>query len=147
MAKPKNQVKEVLLALWILGGGIYLLVWWFFFSGAVLATSKTNAPNRIALTAIHRDIALGDTYEAAQETFYRHRTNATKLLVLEPQLLRVNTPLELGARNWVLLVEFEDGKVSAVRMRESDFASTSPKIPPPPGGPEDKARPSKPEME
>jgi hypothetical protein len=139
MPKPKSQVKEVLLALWILGGGIYLLVWWLFFSGSVLATPKTNAPNRVALTAMHREITLGDTYEAAMETFYRHRTGTTKLLVLKPQLLRVNTPLELGARNWVLLIEFEGGKVSAVRMRESDFASTSPQVPSPLGSPKDKA--------
>jgi hypothetical protein len=138
MARKKNPIKEVLLSLWILVGGIYLIVWWFFFSGAVLATSRTDAPSRNALTAMHRDIALGSNFQAVLQAFYRHRTTETNIVVLKPQLLRVNTPLEFGAENWVLLVELSEDKVVGVRMRTSDFASPSPEVPPPPGSPPDK---------
>ena len=47
------------------------------------------------------------------------------------QTLSVSTPLEFGAQNWVLLIEFKGEHVSAVRVRTEDSVDHHPPEAPP----------------
>ena len=112
---------------------IWLRVFWFT---EVFHTKKNNEPNRIARLAIRDAIALDASYSEVLGTYWKHRTDSLRLFAERPTRWSIETPLELGARNWGLSVEFEDGKVTAVRVRTSDG-------PKPKGGPEDKEKGAK----
>ena len=54
----------------------------------------------------------------------RHEMDSGKYPDLEfhrdGQLWLASAPLEFGARNWVLAIEFQDDQVSAIRVRKGD---------------------------
>lgn len=43
----------------------------------------------------------------------------------------VETPIEFGAKNWVLYIEFKDSRVAALRVRTADSKNEHPKSAPP----------------
>ena len=49
----------------------------------------------------------------------------------DAQTWLVSTPLEFGAQNWVLLIEFEGEHVSALRVRTADSSQNHPPEAPP----------------
>ena len=51
-----------------------------------------------------------------------------------PSLWTVETPLEFGARNWVLFIELHDSKVVALRVRTIDSMNERPHDAPPDSG-------------
>ena len=107
--------------------------WWFFASGDVFHSSKRNAPNRTALLQLYEAVAVGSSHAEVLAAYWQHRTEELKLSAERPSAWSVRMPLEFGASDWLLLVEFRDDRVSAVRVRMSDG-------PPPKDGPKDKQK-------
>ncbi len=108
----------------ILGvAGLFLVAyfsWLVFGSGDWFITHSRNASNRASLLKIRDYIHVGDGYESALKSFWQLASKDLRLSAESPQIWAVSMPSEIGATNWVLYVEFRDGKVSAVKVRTSD---------------------------
>ena len=94
--------------------------WWVFRSGDWLRTHASNAANRAALTQLHTEIHLGSGYEDVLRTYWRRRTAELRLAADHPTDWRVAMPVEFGAADWNLVIEFRDGLVTNVAVRTSD---------------------------
>ena len=104
--------------------------WLIFGSGDWFFPHSKNAPNRVALLKIREGIHLGDGYESVLRSYWQHAPCDLRLSAGSSQAWSVSMPYEFGARDWVLIIQFTEGKVSAVRVRTSDG-------PPPNGAPAD----------
>ncbi|MCM3872563.1 MAG: hypothetical protein ND895_17915 [Pyrinomonadaceae bacterium] len=69
---------------------------------------------------IREEIHLGYSYESALRSYWLHAPKDLRLDAGSSKTWTVSMPGEFAARDWVLWVEFADGKVSAVRVRTSD---------------------------
>lgn len=103
-------VGAVLLAVWIRG-------FWF---NDVFTTPGRNEPNRAALVLIRDGIQLGDSHSQVLAAYWRLRTDSLRLSAEGPGYWYISTPLEFGASNWGLVLEFRDGRIDAVRVRTAD---------------------------
>ena len=94
--------------------------WLIFGSGDWFFPHAKNAPNRVALLKIREAIHPGDRYENVLKSYWQHASRDLILYAWSPQAWTVTMPHEFGARDWVLFIEFADGKVSAFKIRTSD---------------------------
>ena len=124
----KIKRSQAIIALIVLG---VVIVWvrGFWFS-EVFRTHKANEPHRRALLEIRDAIAIGASYSEVLKAYWQHRTDSLRLFADRPTDWTITMPMEFGASDWKLGIEFQDGKVSAVRVRTADG-------PPPKDGPKD----------
>jgi hypothetical protein len=94
--------------------------WLIFGSGDWILTHSTNTQKREAMLKVREEIHIGDGYESALRSYWLHGSKDLRLDAGSPKTWTVSMPREFPARDWVLWVEFADGKVSAVRVRTSD---------------------------
>ena len=94
--------------------------WLSFFSGDFFFPHSKNHPNRVAMLKIREDIHLGAGYENVLKSYWQHASRDLRLYSGSPETWTVSMPHELGARNWVLFIEFAEGKVSGMKVRTSD---------------------------
>jgi hypothetical protein len=111
----------VVATVWIRG-------FWFT---EVFHTGKSNEPHRAALLRIRDAVAIGASHREVLAAYWQHRTDSLRLVAERPRDWIITTPLEFGATDWQLLIAFQDGKATTVRVRMSDG-------PPPKDGPKDK---------
>ena len=104
-----------------------------FWFTEVLRTHTSNEPHRTALVQIQDAVALGASHADVLAAYWQHRTDSLRLFADSPADWVITMPLEFGAYDWKLLIEFQDARVSAVRVRTSDG-------PPPKDGPRDKQK-------
>lgn len=127
----KTKRSHVIAAIIILVVGIvWVRSFWFT---EVFRTHKSNEPHRAALLTIQDSVALGASHADVLAAYWQHRTDSLRLFADRPANWVITMPLEFGASDWNLLIEFQDGTVSAVRVRTSDG-------PPPKDGPKDKQK-------
>ena len=78
--------------------------------------------NQHELTGLHEAIALGSTDQDVRATIaepsFRHLTLYVENLPQDEWW--VHTPLEFGAGNWILGLQFKDRRLSATRVRVAD---------------------------
>jgi hypothetical protein len=127
----KTKRSHIIIAVMALVVGI---VWvrWFWFAD-VFRTHKSNGPQRAAILQIRDAVALDTAYSEVLAAYWEHRTDSLRLFADSATNWVITMPFEFGANDWNLRIEFEDGKVSAVRVRTSDG-------PPPKDGPTDKRK-------
>ena len=106
------------------------LVWWVFFTPDFINTHGSNASNRATLIKVRENIRIGDSYENVLRAYWQHRSPDLRLDPVNPQLWLVSMPNEIFAKDWVMYIDFSDGRVSVIRVRTSDG-------PPPSDAPED----------
>ncbi|MEK7706740.1 MAG: hypothetical protein AAB380_01935, partial [Verrucomicrobiota bacterium] len=94
--------------------------WWLFLSGDNFYTSKRNEPNRAALLQLYEAIEIGESYTEVLSAYWQYRRDELRLFAERSTEWIIKMPFELGATDWTLFVEFQDGRVSAVRVRTSD---------------------------
>lgn len=127
----KIKRSHVIAAIVILVVGIvWVKGFWFT---EVFRTHKSNEPHRTALLQIQDAVALGASHAEVLAVYWQHRTDSLRLFADRPTGWVITMPLEFGASDLKLLVEFQDDRVSAVRVRTSDG-------PPPKDGPKDKQK-------
>ena len=130
---PRNavKIKRSHLVIWVIV--VLAWVWWVrgFWLTEVFHSQKSNEPNRTALLGIYDAVALGSSYDDVLKAYWQHRTRSLGLSAERPTDWSISMPLEFGATDWRLHIEFRDDKVSALRVRTSDG-------PPPNGAPSDK---------
>jgi hypothetical protein len=117
-------------------GGILLAVCvyyyvWIFRSGDFFTTRGSNAPNRTALVAVRDAVKIGASYSDVLAAYWRLKTSDLRLHADDSARWLIRMPYEFGASDWVLRIDFQDGRVAAVRVRTSDG-------PAPRDGPSDK---------
>ena len=81
------------------------------------------------LLTLREKITLGDSKEKVKRTINEAQTSRLEYLFLgdnKSQRWVIKTPLEFGATNWVMLVEFSNSNVSAVRIRTEDSDKIKP---------------------
>jgi hypothetical protein len=99
--------------------------WLIFGSGDWFFPHSKNASNRAAMIKIRDEIHLGDGYENVLRSYWLYAPKDLRLDTGSPKTWTVSMPHEFSAGDWVLWVEFADGKVSAVRVRTSDGPAPS----------------------
>ena len=104
--------------------------WWIFGSGDWFYTHARNASNRTAILKIREELRVGDGYDQTLRTYWQYAPKDLRLDSGSSQTWSVSMPSEIGARDWVMYLNFSDGKVSGIRVRTSDG-------PPPSDAPED----------
>lgn len=120
-------------AVWI-GLLMFVLAYvtWFLFTD-VFTLHGSNQANRDALNRIHAALQRGDTHATVLEKYWQLRTDELRINTESPKSWRVRMPLEMGAGDWSLEIDFDEatGKVTAIRVRTSNG-------PAPKDGPPDK---------
>jgi hypothetical protein len=124
MKITRSMICEGLILLAIL---IFFL-WFFLFSGWLFHSHASNTPNRQALVQLHQAIQLGASASDVRALFQQHATPQLKLHDDNPGEWYVRMPMEFGATDWKLLLDFRDGKIVQVRLLTADG-------PPPRDGP------------
>ena len=94
--------------------------WWILASGEWFYTHWGNASNRAALLKIREEIRVGAGYEKALTIYWQHASPDLRLYSGSAKMWSISMPSEFGASDWVLYLDFSDGKVSAIRVRTSD---------------------------
>jgi len=122
----KSRVIPILLVVLV----VVTYGWWILASGEWFYTHRANAPNRAALLKIRNEIRIGDGYEKALNTYWQNASEDLRLYSGSPEIWSISMPSELGASEWVLHLDFKEGKVSGIKVRTSDG-------PHPPDAPED----------
>ena len=102
-----------------------------FWLTEVFHTRKSNESHRAALLQIRDAISIGASHADVLAASWQPRTDSLRLFADRPADWIITMPLEFGASDWTLLIEFHDARVSAIRVRTSDG-------PPPKDGPKDK---------
>ena len=102
-----------------------------FLFGEVFNTHKRNKPHRAALMHIRDAIPLGASYSDVLAAYWQHRSDALNISIDTSTNWSVGMPMEFGASDWYLGIDFQDGNVTSLRVRTSDG-------PPPKDGPQDK---------
>jgi len=123
----------------ICDGGILLAMlgfffWLFIFSGRFFHSHTSNAPNRSALIQLHKAIQLDSSASEVRELFQRHATPQLRLHDERVADWQIRMPMEFGASDWKLLLDFRDDRVVRIRLLTADG-------PPPKDGPPDKQKP------
>lgn len=70
---------------------------------------------------IHKKIKLNSSYSDVLAAYWEFsKSTALTIRNDNPKTWEIMTPLEFGAENWVLWIEFEDEKVRALKIRTLD---------------------------
>ncbi len=130
MKLSRSSIREGVIVLAVLG----FFLWLFFFSGRFFHSHTSNTPNRAALVQLHQAIQLDSSASEVRELFQRYATPQLRLRDEWAADWLIRMPMEFGASDWKLLLDFRDGRVVRVRLLTADG-------PPPKDGPPDKQKP------
>jgi hypothetical protein len=93
----------------------------FIWFGGVFQTHEANEPNRKAMVQILDGIHLDAAYEDVLKVFWQHREHSSLgFHVRWPHEWSVRMPFEFGGTEWTLYIKFQDGRVTAAYIRNSD---------------------------
>lgn len=113
-----NWTKLAAIAVVILISGYF--VWWIFFTPDFFHRHNMNAANRAALINFRENIRVGDSYENVLRAHWHQSSRELRLTPASPQLWTVSMPHEILSTDWVMYIEFADGKVFTIKVRTSD---------------------------
>jgi len=92
-----------------------------------------NVPNKNALKNIMNDINIGDSVDLVKKVYVKNKTESLEFNNKDPNFWTIGMPLEFGAGDWILFINFKDQVVKELRMRTSDGHENKPE-----GAPNDK---------
>ncbi len=97
---------------------------------SVVQLQRHNEANRQALLKIRDTIQIGDSLQRVLDVYQQNKAQL-KLNTAAPNHVYIETPLKFGANNWILHIEMNNSKVTAIQVRTADG-------PLPTNGPKDK---------
>lgn len=130
MKLSRSLIRDGVILLAVLG----FFLWLFLFSGRLFHSHTSNAPNRSALVQLHQAIQLDSSASEVRELFQLYATPQLRFHDERVADWLIRMPMEFGASDWKLLLDFRDGRVVRVRLRTADG-------PPPKDGLPDKQTP------
>ncbi|MBI3853448.1 MAG: hypothetical protein HY298_24640 [Verrucomicrobia bacterium] len=110
----------IIAAVVILLGALWIRGFWFT---EVFHSSKRKEPNRAALIQIRAAVNVGASHADVLAAYWSNRADELKLFADRPTDWIIQMPLEFGASDWKLYIDFKDGRVNAVKVRTSDGAA------------------------
>ena len=123
-------------ALQLLAFAVVVAVLGYFVWSTLFESRMLNSSSKTAVVEMHRRIQLGDSEAGVHALVDDLKTDRTMLRTkLFLDTWEVSMPLELGATDWVLFVQYDpEQTVSAVALRTSDGIHLRPKNAPPDKG-------------
>ncbi len=98
---------------------------------AVIWSGSKSKEAREELEAAFARVQLGASSSEIRALIGESEFRHLKLREVDPSNILVQTPLEWGARNWVLWIEVTNEKVTALRIRFHDNKNRRPDLAPP----------------
>lgn len=98
---------------------------------AVIWSGSKSKEAREELEAAFARVQLGASSSEIRALIGESEFRHLKLREVDPSSFLVQTPLEWGARNWVLWIDVKDDKVTALRIRFHDDKNGRPDEAPP----------------
>jgi len=130
LTKKKN-VGIATLLLFTVATGIYVfgVLGW---DGLTTRAKRQLWHDRVR--AVFREIEPSLTQQQVLEIAQKHGWMNPRSNIVSDAEIRLGTPIEFGASNWILILTFSDGKLAAARVRTEDNINRKYK---PVGAPED----------
>ncbi len=97
----------------------------------VLYDIHSTASGRHIVLQRYREISIGDDIDRVRNIIAKDGWWALEEVALDYDLIRYQSPLTFGARNWTLLVLLEQGGVTGLGVRCADGDHIHPKDAPP----------------
>jgi hypothetical protein len=117
-------LKNRLWAVVIVGAAIFIL---FALVWSVNVQRRHRAQSRSAISDLFNSIALGDSTDRTVAIAEMAIANHPDWRLSEyPETLCVETPLELGATNWIICIALHNDCVAAIGIRTSDSVRIRP---------------------
>ena len=111
-----------------------LLAAWCITGWDGLTTRKERAESRASVLAIYEKLELGQSRDVVDALVARHPNLAVHS---GDESIEADTPIEFGAKNWILMLEFQQGVLVEVKIRTPDSVAYHPPDAPPDLGPVD----------
>ena len=112
---------------------IFLTIVIVGFAAALLKplTRWNRGKYRAQVLALYGELHVGSTRTDLQRLMQSGRYPDLTLDARDTQKWFAEAPYEFGAGNWVLVIEFDNGRVTALRIRTADsYEKPPPKAPP-----------------
>ena len=93
--------------------------WWLFWSGDNFHRHSANADNRAAILRLHSALQVGDPFDKVLTEYWSQGTEELRLHLDARDRWLISMPSEFGANDWTLVLEYLNGRVSAIRIRET----------------------------
>lgn len=94
--------------------------WLIFCSGDFFSSHARNTLNRAAILKMRDELRIGDSYEKVLRSYWQHASSDLQLYAGSPKSWSVSMPPQVGAREWVLRLDFTNGRLSALKVRTVD---------------------------
>jgi hypothetical protein len=101
-----------------------------FLSAIIYTRSSRQGENRGKIVALMSEVSKHPTNQEVRRLLSESRFQGLTLSQ-EPNELVVETPIEFGAKNWVLYMEVNDSRVISLRVRTADSVKEHPVGAPP----------------
>jgi len=109
----------------ILSGGVFLVI-------IFCSSCREGDAYREKIRVLGTELSTRPhTKEDVRALVHQSRFRGLTLREDSPVEWGVEAPIETGAKNWVLYIEFKDSKVAALRVRTADSKNEHPKSAPP----------------
>ncbi len=106
------------------------LVLTIFLSAIIYTRSSRQGENRAKIVALMSEVSKHPTNQEVRRLLSESRFQGLTLSQESNELV-VETPIEFGAKNWVLYMEVSDSRVVALRVRTADSVKEHPVGAPP----------------
>src|SRR6266481_5484835 len=106
------------------------LVLTIFLSAIIYTRSSRQGENRAKIVALMSEVSKHPTNQEVRRLLSESRFQGLTLSQESNELV-VETPIEFGAKNWVLYMEVNDSRVIALRVRTADSVKEHPVGAPP----------------
>ena len=83
------------------------------------------------ITSFYNSVKLGMTRKDVDLAYAAGGFRTLRLRDISQSILLAQTPIQWGAANWVMWLEFSGGRLAAVRIRYHDSRAVKPKHAPP----------------
>lgn len=83
------------------------------------------------ITSFYNSLEIGMTRKDVDLVYAAGSFRTLRLRDVSQRIMLVQTPIQWGAANWVMWIEFSDCRLAAVRIRYHDSPAVKPKHAPP----------------
>jgi hypothetical protein len=124
----KVLVFLMLLATIFIGRHLFITVGW---DGLTTRVERQHWRDKVL--AIYEELQLNMSTDRVKQVLDNHGW-PTNLIDITQSDIRIATPLELGAQNWIVYLTFKNGLLSQAKVRMEDSIDIKPKDAPPDKG-------------
>lgn len=117
---------------------IVIIIALFFTSFLLLNSTQIKVFNNKTyhsyIINIMSELNIGDEREKIEKIMCSFENSQIRLVKEADKKWVIETPLEFGASNWILIIDFYDNKITSLRIRTEDSVLNKPHDAPPDKG-------------